>query len=125
HALGIVPRDPNLPTVLIVSVGDLDGVADQQPDVGAVVPFGWFVIEAASDAKLDLLEQRLVERRSLKAHGSIAEALAAALYDLGLSSGAIGLDRRGILPQVQQLIDVQLGSATIVDGYGPLQEVRM
>lgn len=125
HALGIVPRDGTLPTVLIVSVGDLDGVADQQPDVGAVVPYGWFVVEAADDATLGPLEQRLVERRSLTAHGSLAEALAAALYDLGLSSGCIGLDRRGLLPQVQLLIDAQLGSAAIVDGYGPLQEVRM
>lgn len=125
HALTVLPKRQDLPITLIVSVSELDRVAEEPPAAGRIAPYGHFVVAQNDQIELDALDRSIIEARQTTWHSSPAAALATVLGDYSLSSARIGLDERGLLPTIRDDIRSQLPSADLVDGYGPLQRVRM
>lgn len=125
HAFAVLHRDPSRPVSLVVSVGEMDRVSETPPAAEHIEPYGRFYL-SSDEGSLGELEERVVRNRARVWRDSPAAALASVMSFLDLPPGAtVGLDDRGILPNVRTAIHESLSEFKIVDGYGPLQRIRM
>lgn len=125
QCFAVLPRDRSLSPSLVVPVGDSDVTADQDPRVGSVYAHGTFIVVEGDDAKSDVDERLLDLGVRSKRYPSAAHALAAALGDLGLQRGVLGLDESGLLPGVHDALLECLPEATMRPAYNLFRSIRM
>ncbi|MBZ9965896.1 M24 family metallopeptidase [Mesorhizobium sp. BR1-1-2] len=108
---------------IIASTSTLDLIADQQPWVRHVRPYGDFHVEAGFDAA-GAVDQRHLALRSLPRHADAITALVTSLQAAGLASGRIGIDEAGFLPGDLQALGTRLPKARLTPASAMLRNVR-
>ncbi len=120
----LVPRDGSM--ALVVPMDAAEYLAEEPIDASLVYFYGSFFINRSATAVLTGAEYRLAQiRDDARLFPSSLEALGAALLDVQMRGGVVGLDERGMAPARWRQIVSGIADTRFVEAMDAFRRIRM